>query len=413
MTETSGRYDRRNFVLNASEGFFFVMGSSLISSQTVFPALIVRLGGDNTLIGAFGVIVWLGLLLPQIFAARYTQTLPWKKPWAVRFGAAQRFVILGIAFIILFSGYVSPSITCILILLLFAINQILTGITTPGWFDMYAKMTPVHRRGRLIGTRTAFAGIGSFGCGFVLTWILARFGFPFNYGLVFAGAFLFQFISILLQSQLVEEHASKTLPRQPLLEYFKQLPGVLHHNRQFRSFLVASGFLIVATIPLNFFTVYGLKRFQGNEGIVGQFTLAIVVGQFIGSILNGYIADRFGNRIALIYSSVSMALASVWAFFAPSQVLFELVFIFSGINLGSDSMIRSNLAIEYGPVEQRSTYIGLMNTLLAPLYALSLLAGWIIDSTGYDMVFGIGAASSVIGIFLLITGVSEPRILNR
>ncbi|HMD13497.1 MAG TPA: MFS transporter, partial [Bacteroidota bacterium] len=305
MIETSGRYDRRNFFYNASEGTFFVIGSSLISSQTVFPALIARMGGDNTVIGAFGVIVWLGLLLPQIFAARYTQTLPWKKPWAVRFGAAQRFVILCIATAIIFSGSFSASITLLIILSLFAINQILTGITTPGWFDMYAKLTPAHHRGKLIGTRTAFAGIGSFGCGFVLTWILARFGFPINYGIVFMGAFVFQFISILLQSRLVEEYSSKTLPRQPVMKYFKQLPGIVHNNPPFRSFLFASVFLIVATIPLNFFTVYGLKRFQGNESIVGQFTLAIVAGQFIGSLLIGFIADRFGNRLALLFASVA------------------------------------------------------------------------------------------------------------
>jgi len=413
MIETSGRYDRRNFFFNASEGVFFVIGSSLISSQTVFPALISKLGGDNTVVGAFGVIVWLGLLLPQIFAARYTQTLPWKKPWAVRFGAAQRFMILCIAAAIIFSRSFSVPVTLTIILSLFAVNQILTGITTPGWFDMYAKMTPAHRRGRLIGVRTAFAGIGAFGCGFALTWILARFGFPFNYGIAFAGAFLFQFTSILLQSRLVEEYSSKTLPRQPLTKYFKQLPGIVHNNRQFRSFLFASVFLIVATIPLNFFTVYGLKRFQGNESIVGQFTLAIVAGQFIGSLLIGFVADRFGNRQALLFASAAMALASVWALFASSLIVFELVFIFSGMNLGSESMIRSNLAIEYGPVEQRSTYIGLMNTLLAPFYALSLLAGWLIDKAGYGMVFGIGAASSVIGIFLLMTIVTEPRFPKR
>ena len=121
MAETSGTYDRRNFALNVSEGALFTAGSSLISSQTVFPALIVKLGGGNILIGAFGVISWVGLFLPQIFAARHTQTIPWKKPWAVRFGAITRFFILAIGLVILFGGKTMPTAACSLILILFGL----------------------------------------------------------------------------------------------------------------------------------------------------------------------------------------------------------------------------------------------------------------------------------------------------
>ncbi len=72
-------------------------------------------------------------------------------------------------------------------------------------------------------------------------------------------------------------------------------------------------------------------------------------------------------------------------------------------------MSRYNIAVEYGPIEQRSTYIGLMNTILAPFYLIGLLGGWISDVFGYQTVFAIGIACSAIGIGLLVAKVDEPR----
>ncbi|HUL43671.1 MAG TPA: MFS transporter [Bacteroidota bacterium] len=410
MAETSGKYDRRNFVLNVAEGALFVAGSSLISSQTVFPALIVRLGGGNILIGAFGVISWVGLFLPQIFAARHTQTIRWKKPWAVRYGAIQRFFILAIGLVILLGGKDLPAAACALILALFGLNQIFTGITTPGWFDMYAKLTPLNRRGRLVGMRNALAGAGAFLCSFALTWILTSFDFPLNFTFPFIAAFALQFLSVILQSRLVEEYPSQSVPFQSLREYLRELVELVRTHRHFRSFLTASAFFILASLPLSFFTVYGLEKFKAGESAVGEFTIAIVIGQFLGGIINGYIADRHGNRLALLYATASMACASAWALLAPTLLLFDVVFLLVGINLGSELMIRYNLASEFGSTERRSTYIGVMNTLLSPLYLFSLAAGWLSEKYGYVSLFGAGCACSVIGIVLLLSVVIEPRI---
>lgn len=410
MAETSGTYDRRNFVLNVAEGALFVAGSSLISSQTVFPALIVKLGGGNILIGAFGVISWVGLFLPQIFAARHTQTIPWKKPWAVRFGATQRFFILAIGLVILFAGNAMPMGACSLILILFGLNQIFTGITTPGWFDMYAKLTPLNRRGRLVGMRNALAGGGAFLCSFVLTWFLYSFNFPLNFALPFIAAFVLQFVSVVLQSRLVEEFPSQTVPFQSVRKYFRELGDLVRAHQRFRTYLIASAFFIAASLPLSFFTVYGMAKFNANENAVGEFTIAIVLGQFLGGIINGYIADRYGNRLALLYAASAMAGASVWALIAPSLLLFDGVFLLVGVNLGSELMIRYNLASEFGSTERRSTYIGVMNTLLSPLYLCNLVAGWMTETYGYVSLFIAGLVCSLIGIVLLLATVVEPRI---
>jgi MFS family permease len=83
--------------------------------------------------------------------------------------------------------------------------------------------------------------------------------------------------------------------------------------------------------------------------------------------------------------------------------------MFLGVNVGTELMARYNISAEYGPPEQRPTYVALMNTILAPVYLSAMGAGIISDAFGYRTLFIVSAAFSIVGIFLLVTRVRDPR----
>jgi MFS family permease len=158
--------------------------------------------------------------------------------------------------------------------------------------------------------------------------------------------------------------------------------------------------------------VYVLKDFHADESVVGQYTLAMVAIQVVSALAIGFITDRYGNKLAFICTSASMLLASTWAILAPSPAWFTLVYVFFGITLGAEMMVRFNMAIEYCPPELRSSFVGLMNTILAPCYLAGLAGGVISDVVGYKGVFVLGILASLIGGYLLITKVRDPRQLT-
>jgi len=375
----------------------------------VLPALVVRFGGSNVLIGALGVVTWMGLFLPQIVASRYGQTLAWKKPWVIGVGIIQRFMILAIGLVILFLGSRHAAASLALFFGLYTVNQILMGIQTPVWFDFYAKLTPLERRGRLSGLRNSLAGTLAFLSGIILTWILGSFSFPLNHSLVFFLAFAFQFSSVAFQSRLVEEYPSPVVPRNSLSEYVRELPRLFSEDTAFRPFLIAASFLILAGMPLNFFTAYALSRFHATGFDVGRFTLIMVVGQIAGGLFNGFLSDRYGNKIALISAAAGLLVASSLAPLMPTLGWLSGLYFFIGFNLGSELMTRYNMAIEYGAEEHRAMYIGLMNTLLAPLYLSGFVGAWLSDRFGYPAVFIAGACCSLAAIGMLALRVREPR----
>jgi MFS family permease len=214
---------------------------------------------------------------------------------------------------------------------------------------------------------------------------------------------------VIVQSRLVEEHPSKVVERRPISVFVRGLPEVFRQNRRFRFFIIMSAFLVVATMPVGFFTVYALHEFGASEAAVGRFTLAMVAVQVVSALANGYVADHYGHKVALVCAATGMLCASLWALVAPSLAWFTLVFVFLGVNIGSELMLRYNMSIEYGPIEQRSTYVGLMNTALAPFYLSSIVGGWISNHFGYHTLFILGAFFSVCGIAMLVFLVEDPR----
>jgi MFS family permease len=329
----------------------------------------------------------------------------------IRLGIFQRCIVGLMGIIILMAGGSQPQLTLTIFLILYSTMYIVLGLITPAWIDLIAKVTPATKRGRLVGFRSSLAGAMGFSCGFFLTWILGSFPAPRNYAFVFFLAFLFQAISVVVQSNLVEAEPSHVEPRKSMREFLQQIPSVLENHPPFRNFIIATTFLVMGTISVTFFTVYAMSRFHEGASVVGPFTLTMVAAQVVSAPVVGILADRYGNRIALIVAATGLLCASVCAILAPSLMWFRLVFVFLGINLGSELMARYNLAIEFAPERSRAVYFGIMNAMLAPFYAVNLLGGWISDLFGYQTVFHAGVTCSIAGILLMIFFVKEPRAI--
>lgn len=408
----AARIEHRNFVLNAAEGALFISSGAFINAQTVLPALVSRLGGSNVVVGALGVLVYVGVFLPQIFSARHVETFPWKKRWAIKMGATHRLFVLAMGVMLLIFGGDQPAVALWSFMALFTMMQVIIGVATPGWFEMFAKLTPPGKRGRLVGVRNSLGGAAAFVCGLVLTWLLGSFAFPLSFAIAFFAAFLLQTGSLATQFSLIETEPSVTTARRPVVEFLKDLPGILRANSPFRTFIASCAVLTFATMPVGFFTVYALQQFNADESVVGAFTLTMVAIQVVSALVNGYIADRYGNKLPLIISAVALLLASLTAFLAPSLGWFTLVYLFLGVNLGTEMMARYNMSIEYGPARQRSTYVGLMNTMLAPFYLSGMIGGLLSEWFGLRAVFAIGTAISLTGLYVLVKRVVDPRTIT-
>jgi predicted MFS family arabinose efflux permease len=68
------------------------------------------------------------------------------------------------------------------------------------------------------------------------------------------------------------------------------------------------------------------------------------------------------------------------------------------------------LTLDFGTDDEKPTYVGLANTLIAPATILApLIGGWLADQAGYSATFLFAAAASLITIFVLHFAVHDKR----
>ncbi|TVR51737.1 MAG: MFS transporter, partial [Spirochaetaceae bacterium] len=165
--------ERWNFWVNILDLSFITLGSALVSRETVMPLLVSRLTDSNIAIGAISSVFTLGLLLPQLFVANFSERLVRKKPFVMVLGGLGErlpFLLIGVA--ILVFGRTHPGIALGAFFFLLAASAVCNGIATPAWFDMIAKVIRAERRGLFSGLShsigAGMAALSAAGVGLIL-----------------------------------------------------------------------------------------------------------------------------------------------------------------------------------------------------------------------------------------------------
>ena len=198
--------------------------------------------------------------------------------------------------------------------------------------------------------------------------------------------------------------------RTPLGHYLRQLPSVLRRDRNYVRFLISRSIANVGGMAGGFFIVYGTSRFGVGGAQVGALTAVLVGSQAVANILWGMVGDRRGHKLVLGGASLCMMLTTAVASLGSSAPWLWATFALMGVSLAADSVSGMNIILEFCSPEERPTYIGLTNTLLAPSKALApLLGGWLATWAGYRGMFVVALIAAGLGAALLGLWVLEPR----
>ena len=111
-----------------------------------------------------------------------------------------------------------------------------------------------------------------------------------------------------------------------------------------------------------------------------------------------------------------MALTALVGWLTSSPAWLWATFCLLGVAMSAESVSRMNIILEFCAPEDRPTYIGLTNTLLAPGRTLApilggALATWL--AAGYRGMFVVAGFISLLGGVLLAFWVKEPRTVVR
>jgi len=419
--ETTGATDphlKRNLTLLTLDGAFFTAGGAFYDSGTILPLFVSTLTNSRFLIGLAATARTVGWFLPQLVVASLTQHLRYKGRLVIVNSLLHRVGLLLMAAVTYLYAGTRPGLALALFFPIFIAASMSEGVNGVPWTDVVANTIPARYRGRLFANQQILGCLLAFVNGFLVRLILRKAAYPDAYVIFFLCTFLGFLLSILSFMGVKEKPATEVRARQSLGSYLGSLPAVWRGNPRFAQVMLVRFCLGFVFLSYPFFAVHARQNLGLEPGAVGLFVSAQMAGSLVGSAIAGRLSDRGGSRVVVILSIMAalltpttallltmakaLGLADLAAFFFP------LVFFFLGVTFGAGFIGFTNYVLDVAPPAERSTYIGLSNTLMAPFAFLSALGGALASLTGYEVVFAVSLAVALAGVVLAFR-LDEPR----
>lgn len=181
---------------------------------------------------------------------------------------------------------------------------------------------------------------------------------------------------------------------------------------------VLAGFLGWTFDAFDFFVLtFVLAPIAGEFGkTIPEIALTLTASlatRWVGAILFGLLADRYGRRVPLVLNILYYSVIEVLSGLAPSYRVFFGLRLLYGIGMGGEWGVGASLTMESVPPKWR----GLVSGLLQEGYALGFLlaAGvyrFVFPHWGWRPLFFVGVIPALLSVFIMAK-VKEPEAWHR
>ena len=395
---------RRNALAFIGESAWFGLGLVFASTTTVLPEFIRQLTGSAVLIGLIISLTEGAWRAPQLLFANWLANKPRKKIYLTRAGLIGRPAYLLMALALVLGVARTPTLAVALFFVLHTAMYLAMSVDTLVWWDVLAKAIPSNRRGRILGYSTALRGAISIGVGLLIAYLLGDSGpgFPTAYTICFAASGACFMLSLISWLFVIEPSEPVVEKRPTWPEYSKEIGTILRGSSAFRRLLIVrllSGFNGLA---LGFFGLFAVDRLGFAPASLGMFAMVQTVSGILAGLWFARVSERSGNhRIVQIATLISVTgpLVALIFLIAPDLLwtpLYGWTFVSIGVFQTAQFVGFASLNVDLAPPGQRSTYIGLFNTVSSLVIVWPAIGGWILQRTSYDVLFALTAGCLVI-----------------
>jgi MFS family permease len=401
----------RNFAALMGDYVGFGLGGTFAGVTTVIPDYISRLVNNPIVVGAFMTVADGAWLLPQLIFASLLVGKRRKTPYVIWSGVVGRpvWLLYALALLLGLSRYPVAAVALLFVLYLIFLGS--DSLASVAWFDILAKAIPEERRGRLVGLSQVVHGVLAIGAGAIIAGLLGDRGpaFPLNYVVIFAIAGTLYISSLGSFFFVIEPDEASTEERPAVRPSLRQMLSVLDHDRTLGKLIavrILSGFDMLAW---TFYILFATRQLGLPPATVGLFTAVQTAGSIAGSVVLGWVSERFGShRVIQVGTAMSVTAPLVGLGVALSGlggstaavVLCGYIFLALGVATSSFMLGHLNYVLELAPAAQRPLYIGLINTLGGVIVVLPPIGGFLLQNTSYPILFGVTAAFVLVGHLL-------------
>jgi MFS family permease len=403
------KYLTHNIAANMGDGSIFGFAVGFASYSTVIPLFVATMTSSATLIGLIPAIHQMGWQLPQLLTAKFIRRLQYVKPFVVRMTIQERLPILFLALVGLFLPVIGKTLGLILTFLLLIWQGIGSGLAANPWQIMISKVIPGEIRSTFYGFQSAgsnlLASIGAVLSGIILSKLRAPLDFSTCF-FIASGLYIISWFFLNATKEPKRAIVENEIPPSPI---WKDVLRIIRTDLPFRNFLISRIISQFGMMAFAFYTVYAVTILKMDTITIGVMTSVLMITQFVANPLLGRLADAWSRKWVLVLGGLAAAVSSLLALLIRDSAAFSLVFILYGISATCFWTIGMAISLEFGNDEDRPTYVGMTNTLVAPSTILvPLFGGFLADLYGFPVTFIISAIFGALSAITLGTLVKDP-----
>jgi MFS family permease len=400
---------RWNLTVSVGEVGLFFFGMSFIAASTILPLFISKLTSSTFAVGLVALLAQGGWSLPQLLTAHATERVPRMLPIMVRIGFFAERLPLWALVVAASLAVRAPTAALILAVIGYAWFTLGGGAIAPAWQELVGRCFPVDRRGFYMGFGSFVGtGFGALGAAASVA-LLAALPYPKSFVAVFGIGALSVLVSLFFMMKVREPVPAHLPPHQSTREFWSGIRDILRAPGNFRWYLGSRVVMALTGLATGFVTLSAIRIWRVSDATVGAYTGVSLVGEAIGLLAAGVLADRRGHKLPLELAALSYAAAFGLAAWSPDPGVYFPVFVLIGLGLGGQITSGVMLTLEFAPPGRQPTYAGLVNTVLGIVGVAAPLVGAWLAERDFTLLFLVGACLSALSFLLFFLRVRDPR----
>lgn len=199
-------------------------------------------------------------------------------------------------------------------------------------------------------------------------------------------------------------NAGARLDRLPISSFHRRVLALIGIGMFFDGFDVyLAATVLGATLKSGFSTI----------GQNAQFVSVTFLGMMLGSLLTGFLGDRYGRRFTYQANLAVFGFASIASAFAPSMNALILLRGVMGLGLGAEMVVGFSTLTEFVPPRARGRWLGALSAMVVSSLPISgLIATAIIPRLGWRAMFVLGGLGALVVWYLRKALPESPRWLE-
>lgn len=383
IIESKEKIFKRNSISFYIEGALYSFTTTVFSVNSVLPAFISLLSDDPKYISMLSVFYSVPMYFIPVFACLLASKKHPKRR-GLTFCSTQRIGQIMMFITSLYIGLWTNEKVVIVFLIGYLTYIICNGLGSSTYSDM-VNASLYRNVGSVMGNYYFIGNISGIFSSLLLTYLSAKYIFPYNYQVLFGVAVLCSILSIITLIIGLKRYPDEKIPEEDHLkakDMFPLFKKILKENKSFRQYTICSIILGVAEISFPFFIV----RYGSAAGLPVNYTeIIIVIGilsQAIASLLGGKICDNLGvieiQRIVCVFGFAGTLFGLINTNFTICIISYICVCMAFGLhNIAGQTMA---MLYSKGTNETPTVYISLSKLCALPFVLLAAVLNSVITN---------------------------------